>query len=353
MPEPDLPSHDPASPGEAGGVAESPAESPAPGPGLGAEAAAAAEAAAEEEAAVWVVEPGGAPPDEPPGWFRDDALDETPDAAGAAAPTGTQAIATFHDPAAVDAHAVAVADHRVAEGTSGGVDELGAAGSDAVSAAPVEAGANDAAEADEAADDEGASAAEADEAADDEGASAAEVDEAADDEGAAATPPPSTIYRTVPPMPEGAAGPPRRRTRAVSFLVGVLILVVVGAGGFGVGWLLPLLLPLPAAEVSVGSSAPSSGGPSATPGASASASPSAPPSASPRPSPSPSAAATPRTYIVKRGDQLGRIARSFGITLQAIEAANGITNPNLIIPGQRLVIPAPVASPSASASAAP
>jgi LysM repeat protein len=37
-------------------------------------------------------------------------------------------------------------------------------------------------------------------------------------------------------------------------------------------------------------------------------------------------------------------------------AANGITNPNLIVPGQKLVIPAPVASPStpnASPSAAP
>ena len=67
----------------------------------------------------------------------------------------------------------------------------------------------------------------------------------------------------------------------------------------------------------------------------------------------PSPAATPLVYVVKRGDQLTRIANSFGVTLQAIEAANGITNPNLIVPGQKLVIPTPVASPSVSPSVAP
>jgi LysM repeat protein len=70
-------------------------------------------------------------------------------------------------------------------------------------------------------------------------------------------------------------------------------------------------------------------------------------------------------YVVRSGDQLGRIAASFGVTLQAIQAANGITNPNLIIPGQKLVIPSPglpassspgassIASPAPSASSAP
>jgi len=165
--------------------------------------------------------------------------------------------------------------------------------------------------------------------------------------------PPGTFYRTAPPPLEDAAARPRRRSPVVSVLVGLLILVVVGAGGFGIGMLLPLLLPLPAGDTSVASPSPTAAGPSATPGASAGTSPGAPASASPLASVVPSPAATPLVYVVKRGDQLARIANSFGVTLRAIEAANGITNPNLITPGQTLVIPAPVASPSPSPSAAP
>ena len=67
----------------------------------------------------------------------------------------------------------------------------------------------------------------------------------------------------------------------------------------------------------------------------------------------PTPTATARTYVVVRGDQLGRIAASFGVTLQALQAANGIANPNLIFVGQKLVIPPPSASPGASPSASP
>jgi LysM repeat protein len=44
-------------------------------------------------------------------------------------------------------------------------------------------------------------------------------------------------------------------------------------------------------------------------------------------------------YTVNRGDTLNSIARRFGVSSTAIAQANGITNPNLIFPGQQLTIP--------------
>jgi len=47
----------------------------------------------------------------------------------------------------------------------------------------------------------------------------------------------------------------------------------------------------------------------------------------------------PRTYTVRRGDNLFRIALRFRTTVQAIAEANGILNPHLIYVGQVLLIP--------------
>ncbi len=44
-------------------------------------------------------------------------------------------------------------------------------------------------------------------------------------------------------------------------------------------------------------------------------------------------------HIVRRGETLYSIARSYGVSMWAIARANGITNPNRIYAGQRLVIP--------------
>ena len=43
-------------------------------------------------------------------------------------------------------------------------------------------------------------------------------------------------------------------------------------------------------------------------------------------------------YIVKRGDTLSQIALNYNTTVNAIARENGISNPNLIYPGQRLII---------------
>ena len=55
---------------------------------------------------------------------------------------------------------------------------------------------------------------------------------------------------------------------------------------------------------------------------------------------------TPQIYIVRTGDTLGGIARRFGISLNQLLAANPqISNPNVIAPGQRINIPATVPAP--------
>ncbi|MCZ7543610.1 MAG: LysM peptidoglycan-binding domain-containing protein [Anaerolineae bacterium] len=70
------------------------------------------------------------------------------------------------------------------------------------------------------------------------------------------------------------------------------------------------------------------------------------------------AAASGGTHVVQRGEHLAMIGRQYGVSAQAIAAANGIGNPNLIFAGQRLIIPgagapapsAPVAQPAASSA---
>ena len=76
------------------------------------------------------------------------------------------------------------------------------------------------------------------------------------------------------------------------------------------------------------------------------------PAATPTPevTPTPAATDTPtpgptQVHVVKAGETLSGIAESYGVSLQDLIRANGITNPSLIWVGQELVIPpAPPAS---------
>jgi len=46
-----------------------------------------------------------------------------------------------------------------------------------------------------------------------------------------------------------------------------------------------------------------------------------------------------RDYVVQPADNLFRIALKYGVTVEAVAVANGISNVNLIYPGQELIIP--------------
>jgi LysM repeat protein len=54
---------------------------------------------------------------------------------------------------------------------------------------------------------------------------------------------------------------------------------------------------------------------------------------------SPTPASEPVVHVIKRGETLSGIARTYGVTAQAIIEANGLSNPNRIIAGQELIIP--------------
>ncbi|MDY7080801.1 MAG: LysM peptidoglycan-binding domain-containing protein [Chloroflexota bacterium] len=59
------------------------------------------------------------------------------------------------------------------------------------------------------------------------------------------------------------------------------------------------------------------------------------------------------THIVQRGENLFRIALRYGVTTQALATANGIANPNHIYVGQRLVIPGRGTTPAPSPQPVP
>ncbi len=63
----------------------------------------------------------------------------------------------------------------------------------------------------------------------------------------------------------------------------------------------------------------------------------------PTPTPIPTSAPspTPIIYVVQPGDTLYSIALKYGVSVSALQEANGITDPTLLQIGQELVIPAP------------
>ncbi len=66
---------------------------------------------------------------------------------------------------------------------------------------------------------------------------------------------------------------------------------------------------------------------------------STPAPATPAPTPTPSPTPTPIIYTVQKGDTLIGIAKQFGISVEALQEANAILNPDRLQVGQELVIP--------------
>jgi LysM repeat protein len=97
------------------------------------------------------------------------------------------------------------------------------------------------------------------------------------------------------------------------------------------------------AGVGVGSPSPAAATPGssavATPGATATPAATPFPTVGPSATPGPTPAATPQIYVVVKGDRLGIIARRFGVSLAALEKANGLNDQSLIKIGQKLIIP--------------
>ena len=131
---------------------------------------------------------------------------------------------------------------------------------------------------------------------------------------------------------------------AVVILVAALALAVVATGLLALGGFLAAG-PSRTSDSSPATGPASPAASAASPSVSSQPAPTAsvPATSGPTPSPRPSGSvhALPTTHIVQRGETLTSIARHYGVTLDALEKANHIKNPSLIVVGQRLIIPAP------------
>lgn len=172
------------------------------------------------------------------------------------------------------------------------------------------------------------------------GAEAEEVGEAA-----AASPPATEASEdaAAPPAADivepGAGRAPRSRSiaramarLAVAFLAVLVVLAIGAALGFVSGTLVPGFAD---ASPPVATLAPPTERP--TPPPLPTARPTPTPTAAPTAAPTP----TPRVHTVRRNENLTQIATRYGVTVQAIVAANGIKDANRIEIGQKLIIPSP------------
>jgi LysM repeat protein len=75
--------------------------------------------------------------------------------------------------------------------------------------------------------------------------------------------------------------------------------------------------------------------------------------ATPSDTPTPTVTPTPIIYVIKKGDTLLAIGREFGVTVKAIQEANGISDPRRLRIGQEIIIPLEVVNSEPTAVPTP
>ena len=144
-----------------------------------------------------------------------------------------------------------------------------------------------------------------------------------------------------------------RRARSAPLLAAGAGVIALGIGGVAVatgvidGRLIPGAAVVdPSVSLTVARTATPSpvATPTERPSPTSTPTPSPTPAPTPTPTPAPTLAPTPappppqETYVVQEGDTLGTIAAQFGTTVGALQAANGIDDPDSIVIGQVLII---------------
>lgn len=159
------------------------------------------------------------------------------------------------------------------------------------------------------------------------------------------TPPPSAAYAEAAGTPAriGSTGRRRRMITAAVLILGLagVLAVVVYVGGNLVAGVLQGGSPTDGLATATPPEVAATPGAAATPGPTAE--PTLRPTTRPTPSaiPTPTPIPTPLIHVVARGETLTSIAARYGVTVEAIQEANQILDPGLIVIGQRLVIPPP------------
>ncbi|CAN5659570.1 hypothetical protein BH23CHL6_BH23CHL6_07540 [soil metagenome] len=139
----------------------------------------------------------------------------------------------------------------------------------------------------------------------------------------------------------------RRRTWGfLPWLIGAIVLLALAAAaGFGTANLLAQMRAVPPPLTALPDPTPTlAPRPSATPTAQPTEAPTASPTEEPFPTDEPTpptAGATPREHIVVSGESLSLIALEYGVAVDEILELNELENPNVIVPGQVLLIPPP------------
>ena len=142
----------------------------------------------------------------------------------------------------------------------------------------------------------------------------------------------------------GGPGGPRRSPvmSALPWVLGsLLVLIAALVAGLGTAYLVGSLRQVPPPQSLITPTPAPTPRPTASPAPTAASSPTLGPVVSPTPSLVPTPEVTPLVHVVQPGESISLIAVQYGTTVDAIVDLNGLQNPNLIVPGQELLIPAP------------